>query len=103
MSNAARRASVPLTERDVADLKVLRDRESAWQQLLREHLGVSEFNSDAAILHAVLTLGLERLRDEALAKGYAKLAASYESADEREYVAALRRRTRRHHLDRDET
>jgi hypothetical protein len=101
MATAARRASLPLTERDLADLEKLRLQDSPWLRRVREHVGDESLNSEAAILHAVWRIGFDRLTQEVLDEGYAALAASYQTEDERAYQSALRRRSRRHHADRD--
>jgi hypothetical protein len=102
MDTVARRASLPLTDQDLADLARLREPEGPWLRRLRAHAGEEKLGSEAAILHAVWAVGIERLREEILDEGYAALAASYDDPGERENEAALRRRKRRHHDDRDE-
>ena len=102
MDTVARRASLPLTDRDLADLARLREPDGPWLRRLRAHAGEDKLGSEAQILHAVWVVGMDRLREEVLDEGYAALAASYDEPAEREYLAALQRRTRRHHSDEGE-
>lgn len=102
MDAVTRRASLPLTDHDLADLARLREPDGPWLRRLRAHTGEEKLGSEAQILHAVWVIGMDRLREEVLDEGYAALAASYDEPEEREYMAALQRRTKRHYVDEDE-
>jgi hypothetical protein len=86
-SRRVRRLPVPLTERDEADLRLIRNSPEALGQI-----GVRADDSDATIVHALMTLGARQAREAAEDAGYAALAADLE---ERAIELAIRRHGRR--------
>lgn len=56
---------------------------------------VSAVSSDAALIRALLRVGAESLREQALDAGYAELAAAAETSEEHAEV----RRARQRHID----
>lgn len=91
-SKVTRRPSLPLTERDEADLATLRANDEYLEALARladtplDHATASE----SALLHAIFEIGMNALRDSAEADGYAQIAA--ESAAENGVRRATARR-----------
>lgn len=87
------RKSLPLTERDLADLAKLRtsaDHRAALAALVA--LDLPEGTSESRILHAVLEAGLKAVRERMQEDGYAALAADPEHIA---YHAARRSHRRR--------
>ncbi len=71
----ARRAALPLTERDERDLKALRGptpQRAALDRLVSEDLPADI--SESGLLHALFALALAQVAAEAEAAGYAELA-----------------------------
>jgi len=99
MPKIAKRASLPLSADDVALLRRAEDPTTSEGKTLAELVGEREITSEASLLRAVFELGLDRLRSDLMFDGYKQLAVSYESADEKAYVGALKNRRRRHHQD----
>jgi hypothetical protein len=91
------RKSVPLTERDLADLELLR-RSPSHRRAFCEATGVDPEASEATVLHGLLVFAVARISEQALDEGYAALAASYAvQPDEAAYRAAVRARARGAH------
>lgn len=90
------RKSVPITPQDVRDLELLRDEASPLARSFAELAGGSLPDSEAAVLHGLLALGLERVRQAAEEAGYAALAQSYatDPAERAERAAGRRHRGR---------
>jgi hypothetical protein len=87
-----RRAGLPLTERDLADLESIRnapEREAAARAADTE-LPSGDL-TEAALLHAVFTAGLRALRRAIDDAGYAQLADDGEYMDEMRRIARRRR------------
>lgn len=82
-----RRLPVPLTERDEADLALIRSSPEAQRAI-----GATEGMSDAALVHALVAYAASRAREVAEEAAYAALATDPEH---QEFEAALRRRGRR--------
>jgi hypothetical protein len=84
-----RRLSLPLTPEDEIELAALKT--EPRREALASLLGVrTEFTSDAALVHAIFDLGLQRVREAQLDAGYAELAKSYADAEARQ-IARRRR------------
>jgi hypothetical protein len=87
-----RRASLPLTERDVADLATLRG-SAAELAALESLVNVDLTNSsEAKVLHAVLEAGLRAVREHVDEHGYAALAEEQRATREQRQAVARRRR-----------
>lgn len=94
MNTETVRKSVPLTRDELNLLETARNQGSPAYNALIELLGDDEATrSEAAILHAAITLGVATLRERISEKGYAALAAMQDDED-RAYHAAMRRRPR---------
>lgn len=79
--HVVRRLSVPLTERDLADLQLVRHApDGAGGPIVRD-------GSDAALVHSLLERGLAAWREDVEVKGYAALADDEEYA---QHAAAVR-------------
>lgn len=87
------RKALPMTERDLADLAMLRSEESPQRRALRELSGGELGMSEAAVLHALIEVGLRAVKEAARDEGYAALAASRTPEDVAE-LRALRERRR---------
>ncbi|GAB3950405.1 hypothetical protein GCM10029976_085070 [Kribbella albertanoniae] len=87
----ATRKSLPLSERDLRDLAVLRGSE-AHRAALAEltHVHISETTSEAVLLQTVLEAGLKAVADLVEADGYARIA--HEVVHEDRQAVARRRR-----------
>lgn len=72
------RASLPLSPRDVADLARLRESPSAIARLDLPDGDVTE----AALLHAVLVVGLRAIEEATQERAYAELAEQYRGTAE---------------------
>jgi hypothetical protein len=84
-----KRQSVTLTARDLADLAMIRNSPEA-----RRAVGVTEDVSEAALLHALISRGLQHAREAAELAGYAALAADPEEQAIEGALRASRRRRR---------
>ena len=87
----AARKSLPLSQRDLQALAQLRS--SAEQRTALANLvdaAVTEHDSEASVLHAVLVAGLRAVRRQAEEEGYAQMAEQMETAS-RQAVARRRR------------
>lgn len=78
-----RRAPLPLTARDLADLAKLR-MPSPEREALSDLADVplADEVSEALLIHAVFTAGLRAIREAAEARGYAQLATQDEASGE---------------------
>jgi hypothetical protein len=87
-----RRAGLPLTERDLADLETIRNapEREALGRAAETELPPGEL-TESALLHAVFTAGLRALRRAIDDAGYAELAADSEYLDEMRRIARRRR------------
>ena len=83
-----RRLSVPLTDRDLADLQRVREAQEPLS-------GITASGSDASLVHALMERGLAAWREEAEERGYAALSRDEEYAAHAEQVRAGRARRRR--------
>ena len=81
MSTAARRESIPLTEDDLAVLERLLQSSSLERRALEE-LSEEVGDSKAAVLHALLVVGIDAVRERAREDGYRELLASRDADDE---------------------
>ncbi|HEY0499904.1 MAG TPA: hypothetical protein VGD48_29435 [Kutzneria sp.] len=90
MSTAARRESIPLTEDDLAVLERLLQSSSLERRAL-EQLSDEVGDSKAALLHALLVVGIDAVRERAREDGYRELMVSRDTDDEAEIRAARRR------------
>ena len=91
-TQVSRRASLPLTERDVADIAKLRGSRvelAALESLVNVDLSNS---SEAQVLHAVLEAGLRAVREQADEQGYAALAEEQRATRQLRQAVARRRR-----------
>lgn len=82
------RKAVPLSAAELAEIEHARS-----TGLLQAVAGQEAARSEAAALHALLRLGLERLRERGAEVGYAALAAAQDEEDAA-FHAALRGRRR---------
>lgn len=90
-SQRGTRKSLPLSERDLRDLAVLRGSTAHRAALSRlAHSEVTEASSEAAMLHAVLEAGIKAVQELVESEGYAQIAAE-DAAEERQAVARRRR------------
>jgi hypothetical protein len=90
MGTAARRESIPLTDDDLAVLERLLQTSSLERRAL-EQLADEVGESKAAILHALLAVGIDAVRERAREDGYRELRASRDADDEAEIRTARRR------------
>ena len=87
------RKSLPLSDRDLRDLAVLRGSEAHRAALSRlAQVYVTESTSEAVMLQAVLEAGLKAVAELVEAEGYANIA-SEASSENRQAVARRRRPT----------
>lgn len=93
MSTDAIRKSVPLTPDEAALLSDARTEGSATHGALIELLGPDATRSEAATLQALIHLGAAVVKERAMDRGYAALAAMRDDED-RAYEAAMRKRVR---------
>lgn len=85
-----RRLSLPLSDRDEADLEALRRAPEVLETLPGN---VSEKSSDAALLHAVVEMGFQRIREFHMDLQYAQIAVEIQdSRDSRRKRATQRPR-----------
>ena len=84
LDRAAVRKSLPLNERDVREIAMLRgsdERRAALSHLASE--AVAKDSSEATVLHALLEAGLRAVTQEIEARGYAEIASDYTNAERR--------------------
>lgn len=98
---AKARKSLPLTERDLADLERLRGR-TPERDALSDLAGVVvEGVTDAALLHMIFTAGLQAIREKAEELAYASAAAERLNSGEAEEIRRIARRRRPAWADED--
>jgi hypothetical protein len=90
MATAARRESIPVTEDDLAVLERLLQSSSLERRAL-EQLSDEVGDSKAALLHALLVVGIDAVRERAREDGYRELRATQDADEEREIRTARRR------------
>lgn len=91
----ARRASLPLSERDEADLATLRrsmTHRIALGRITRRT--VNDDLSEAGFLHALVEAGIKAVEQEVEEAGYAELAADRADRDEARSISEARRQRR---------
>jgi hypothetical protein len=87
---AARRESVPLTEDDLAVLERLLQSSSLERRAL-EKLTAEVGDSKAALLHALLVVGIDAVRERAREDGYRALLSTRDASEDEEIRTARRR------------
>ena len=90
MATAARRESIPLTEDDLAVLERLLQTSSLERRAL-EQLSEEVGESKASVLHALLVVGIDAVRERAREDGYLELKAANDVGGEQEIRTARRR------------
>lgn len=91
---AKTRKSLPLTERDLADLERLRG-QTPEHDALCELAGVAvESVAEAALLHMIFTAGLQAIREKAEERAYASAAAERVASGEAAENRRIARRRR---------
>jgi hypothetical protein len=91
------RKSVPLTDRDLADLAVIRESPEA-----REAVGITAGMSEASQLHALVAFGLRAAREAVEAAQYAEYAEWARTDPEEVAIEAAMRARRARHRSREE-
>ena len=94
------RKPLPLTERDLEDLRRLHDAASPQRRALRQLLGFEPGSSDAQMLHALLVVGLRRVEEQVEEEGYRQLALA-RTRDEEAELGTLRQRRRSRRVEDD--
>jgi hypothetical protein len=88
------RKSLPLTERDLADLSRLRAA-TPERDVLAELAGVRiESVTEAALLHIIFAAGLRAIREKAEQRAYASAAADRVASGEADEIRRVARRRR---------
>ena len=87
------RKSLPLNERDLADLARLRG-SAAHKSALRSLAYGEKDSSESAILHALVRIGLQRVEDQVAEASYAAEAKEQRATRDRRQAAARTRRSR---------
>jgi len=91
---AKARKSLPLTERDLADLRRLRG-QTPERDALADLCGVAvESVTEAALLHMVFAAGLRAIREKAEERAYASAAADRLASGEADEIRRTARRRR---------
>jgi len=91
---AKARKSLPLTERDLADLERLRGR-TPERDALADLSGVAvEGVTEAALLHMIFAAGLRAIREKAEERAYASAAADRLASGEADEIHRIARRRR---------
>ncbi len=91
VNRSATRKSLPMTDRDLRDLDVVRRsvaHRAALSSLSREV--VDEDSSEAAVLHAIMEAGMKAVTEQIEEAGYAQIAAEMDTPA-RKAVARRRR------------
>jgi hypothetical protein len=91
---AVRRPSLPLTDRDVADLDRIRSSPSdraALGHLVPGRVPAEGSVAESVLLHAIFEAGLRAVRERAEEEGYRQLAAEYKAEDAERRARARRR------------
>jgi hypothetical protein len=95
------RKSLPLTERDLADLERLRG-QTPERDALRDIAGVAvEGVAEAALLHMIFAAGLQAIREKAEERAYASAAADRLASGEAQEIRRIARRRRPAWADED--
>lgn len=93
-STISRRFSLPLSNRDEADLALIRRSPERLRELDRD---LTDKSSESAILHAVFEKGLQSIKEESIKQAYldmgADLKRSAEAAGNRTRLSARPRDT----------
>jgi len=99
---AKARKSLPLTERDLADLERLRG-QSPERDALADLAGVVvvEGVTEAALLHMIFTAGLRAIQEKAEELAYASAAADRLASGEADEIRQIARRRRPSWADED--
>ena len=98
---AKARKSLPLTERDLADLERLR-RQTPERDALSDLAGmVVEGVTEVALLHMIFIAGLRAIREKAEELAYASAAAERLTSGEAEEIRRIARRRRPAWADED--
>ena len=99
---AKARKSLPLTERDLADLERLRA-QTPERDALSDLAGVVvvEGVAEAALLHMIFTAGLRAIREKAEELAYASAAADRLASGEADDIRRIARRRRPSWADED--
>lgn len=98
---AKARKSLPLTDRDLADLERLRSR-TPERDALAELCGLQvESVTEAALLHMVFSAGLRAIRERAEERAYASAAADRLASGEAAEIRRIARRRRPAWADED--
>jgi hypothetical protein len=98
---AKARKSLPLTERDLADLERLRA-QTPERDALSDLAGVVvEEVTEAALLHMIFTAGLRAIREKAEELAYASAAADRLASGEAQEIRRIARRRRPAWADED--
>ncbi len=91
---AVKRPPLPLTERDLADLNKLRGEPPVWAalwHLARQEAPTGEV-TESVVIHAIFTVGLRAIQEEAEAASYAAEAEDRRGEDAERRATARRRR-----------
>lgn len=88
------RKSLPLTERDLADLERLREQTPEREALSELAAPLGEGATEAALLHTVFTAGLRAIREKAEELAYASAAADRLASSEAAESRRIARRRR---------
>jgi ectoine hydroxylase-related dioxygenase (phytanoyl-CoA dioxygenase family) len=91
---AKARKSLPLTERDLADLERLRGQTPERAALADLSSIVVEGVTEAALLHMIFAAGLRAIREKAEERAYASAAADRLASGEADEVRRIARRRR---------
>jgi hypothetical protein len=99
---AKARKSLPLTERDLADLERLR-RQTPERDALADLAGVVlvESVTEAALLHMIFTAGLRAIQEKTEELAYASAAADRLASGEADEIRRIARRRRPSWADED--
>jgi hypothetical protein len=102
MEPAKTRKSLPLTERDLADIARLRQ-EAPEREALSELVGVAVVESvaEAALLRMIFEAGLRAIREKAEERAYASAAEDRVASGEAEETRRMARRRRPAWADED--
>ena len=93
MSTDTSRKTVPLTGEELATVEAARTEGTPANHALIELVGPAALRSETATIQALIQLGASVVRQKAMDRGYAALAAMQDEED-RAYRAAMRRRPR---------
>src|SRR3954464_12043927 len=94
-SRIAQRKPLPLSERDLRDLDLIRQTDTPQHRAVVALLGRELPGSEAATLHALFEIALQAIAEQAREDGYRHLAESRTGEDDQELRAARARRVRK--------